>query len=714
MLRLPAYWCALLAAFMPAAARATWLQAETRISGSTATARIRRPGSAPSDVNVKWGMGGFSLRFASFIMVGLVCGAPVAAQEVPPEVAFGAREGVVDASLSPSGERMAFIAPGKGQGNMLFTVPVDGSTLPQRALIASGAPERLTDCDWVSDSRLICNVYSVQSGAGQVVGTSRYVAVNIDGSDIKLVSRRDATNALYFAGGGGNVVDWLPGSEGAILMARYYVPESKIGSLVESRLEGLGVDRIDTIDLSTKRIVSPLRDAVEFISDGMGNVRIMGAIERKGDGFTTGVMRYSYRRPDRDRWESLSLYDYSNRQGFNPYAVDPDENVAYGLAKKDGRLALYKRKLDGSLDDALVYSRPDVDIDGLIRLGRKGRIVGLTYATEKRQAYYFDPVLEKLGQNLSKVLPNSPLINFEGESADGRKLLIWAGGDTDPGTYYLFDKGTSQLRPLILSRPELGGYKLASVKPVNVKASDGTLIPAYLTLPPQSSGKNLPAIVMPHGGPGARDEWGFDWLAQYFANRGYAVLQPNFRGSTGYGDQWFKNNGFQSWRIAVGDVADSGKWLISEGIADPSKLVIMGWSYGGYAALQAGVLAPDLFKAIVAVAPVTDLDDLKEQYRNWSNFLEVQRFVGSGPHIREGSPAQNADAIHAPVMLFHGELDMNVKVHASRLMAEKLTAAGKKPKLVLYPGLDHYLEDSTVRADLLRKSDAFFREALGM
>jgi len=240
------------------------------------------------------------------------------------------------------------------------------------------------------------------------------------------------------------------------------------------------------------------------------------------------------------------------------------------------------------------------------------------------------------------------------------------------------------------------------------------VVPAYLTLPPSGAKAGLPAIVMPHGGPSARDEWGFDWLSQYFAAKGYAVLQPNFRGSSGYGDAWFQGNGFRSWRVAIGDVNDAGKWLVSQGIADVSKLAIFGWSYGGYAALQSGVVEPGLFKAVVAVAPVTDLAGLKEESRFWSNHVLANRFIGSGPHIREGSPAENVANMRAPVLLFHGDLDRNVGINQSRRMADRLRAAGKKAELVVYPKLDHYLEDSKVRADMLRKSDSFLRSALGL
>jgi dipeptidyl aminopeptidase/acylaminoacyl peptidase len=219
---------------------------------------------------------------------------------------------------------------------------------------------------------------------------------------------------------------------------------------------------------------------------------------------------------------------------------------------------------------------------------------------------------------------------------------------------------------------------------------------------------------MPHGGPSARDYWGFDWLSQFYASRGYAVLQPNFRGSTGYGDEFFKQNGFRSWPTAIGDVLDAGKWLVAQGIASADKLAVVGWSYGGYAALQSAVVDPGLFKAVIAVAPVTDLPELKEEHRQWSDFLVVSRQIGEGPHVREGSPALNAAKIKVPVLLFHGELDRNVLIRQSREMNDHLASAGVPHELVTWPDLDHQLEDSAVRAEMLRKSDAFLRKTMGL
>ncbi len=187
-------------------------------------------------------------------------------------------------------------------------------------------------------------------------------------------------------------------------------------------------------------------------------------------------------------------------------------------------------------------------------------------------------------------------------------------------------------------------------------------------------------------------------------------MQPNFRGSAGYGADWFRENGFQNWKTAIGDVNDAGRWMVANG-ADPKRLAIFGWSYGGYAALQSNVVEPDLFKAVVAVAPVTDLDKLKADRRNWSDYAVVAQFVGEGPHIQEGSPARNASAIKAPVLMFHGDLDRNVDVEHARIMDGKLKGAGKASELHIYKNRDHYLEDGDIRTEMLRTSAAFLEKA---
>lgn len=647
-------------------------------------------------------------------LCAVLVAAPAVAQ-TDPAAAFGARESVERIALSPDGTKIAFVAPHAGKGGALYFAEVGSAAPPLRTLIASGAPEHLGRCGWVSNVRVVCSVYSIRNEAGELTGGSRIVAIDATGQNLKMVSKRDSVRQLYTAYYGGDVIDWFPGRDNAVMMTRL-VPQ-KVDSTAEvigGGFEGLNVETVDTTSLATTMIVRPVKAAREFISDGRGTVRIMGTLPSAGDGYDVRFTDYRYRKKGATDWTALGRFDSLAEEGFNPYAVDATEDVVYGFRKKDGRQAVYKRALDGSDREVLVFARPDVDIDGLMRLGRAGRVIGVTFATEKRQAAYFDPELAKLASGLAKALPKTPLINFIGASDDETKLLIWAGADNDPGRYFLFDKTAKQLKPLLLDRPELANVTLATVKPVQVRAADGTMIPGYLTLPPGSDGKKLPAIVMPHGGPGSRDEWGFDWLSQYYANRGYAVLQPNFRGSSGYGDSWFQNNGFKSWKTAIGDVTDAGRWLVSEGIADPSKLAIVGWSYGGYAALQSGVVAPDLYKAIVAIAPVSDLTQFRTELKDRVGTSYARDYVGTGPHLVEGSPAANAARITVPVLLAHGDLDQNVGIAASRLMDQRLKAAGKRVELLVYPGLQHSLTDAGVRADLLRRSDAFLRASMGM
>ena len=358
-----------------------------------------------------------------------------------------------------------------------------------------------------------------------------------------------------------------------------------------------------------------------------------------------------------------------------------------------------------------MLARPDVDIDGLIRIGRDRRIVGATFVTDKRTAVYFNPAVNADLVALHKALPALPIIDVVDASGDGRQLLVHAAADNDPGRYYLYDKPGRKLQVLMQDRPQLDGRTLARVQAITYPAADGTPIPAYLTMPPTGPAKGLRAIVMPHGGPSARDEWGFDWLAQFFAARGYAVIQPNYRGSAGYGEAYLMKNGFRAWRTAVGDTGDAGRWLVKQGIADPARLAIVGWSYGGYAALQAGVVDPALFKAIVAIAPVTDPASLTDHLRNYANYRLNKDFIGQLG--AEASPARNAQRIAAPVLLVHGTLDSNVAYSQSALMQARLKAAGKPVELMTFEGLDHQLYDGSARARLLDRADGYIRAATG-
>ena len=658
----------------------------------------------------------------SLALLAVLCACVPAMGEEPKPfdaaAAFGARPSVSGMTLSPDGKSVAYRKPIEGQGSALFTVSL-GDSKSKPALAVNGKPERLGHCAWVANDRLACNIYAnLKDPSFGVESFTRLIAVNVDGTNLKLLSKADTGHNYGMSGWGGGIIDPLPSEDGAVLMARPYVPEVRKGSRFGSDAQGLGVDRIDTRTLDVKRIEPPRPDASEYISDGRGAVRIVGLERLVGASTTTqasGIIDYLYRVPGSKDWNKMGEYNSTERTGFDPYAIDAERNVVYGFKKTDGRRALYTVSLDGTLTEHLVYANPNVDVDRLVTIGRQERVVGVSYATDKRHVVYFDPEIKQLLASLAKAIPQQPLLDVVDSSLDGNTLLIFAGSDSDPGVYYLFDKKARRLDTFLVTRAELEGVKLASVKSISYPAADGVMVPAYLTLPPGvTNAKGLPAIVLPHGGPEARDEWGFDWLSQFYASRGYVVLQPQFRGSLGYGDAWFMQNGFKSWRIAIGDVLAAGHWLVDQGIADPQKLGILGWSYGGYAALQSAVVEPGLFKAVVAIAPVTDLAALKQEWRRWSNYRLEEERIGDGPHVREGSPLQNADKIKAPVLLFHAALDRNVSIEESKTMAERIKAVGGRCELVTWDDLDHYLDDSSARALMLRKSEAFLRQGFGM
>lgn len=627
--------------------------------------------------------------------------------------AFGAREAVINPALSPDGSSVMYLTPGPGPSTVaVISNLVTGTS--QTMVSSDGKPEKLRWCSYASPTRAVCRFDGgiEFKQAGDIVGFSRLVALDTNGGRAKLLGQPSSSYDAWIRQNDGSVIDWLGGTSGSVLMSREYVPEEgKIGSNIIQKKRGLGVDRVDVVSLRSDTVESP-RDAVSaYRTDGRGNVRLMTVPEVNPGGMLTGRVRYMYRtRTSRD-WKPVA--GYAEYDDFQPLAVDGQADALYVLKKKSGRMALYAIRLDGSLAETLVAENPRVDIDDVIRVGEGGRVIGYTFSEDKRTAVYFDPEFKALSKSLSKALPKLPLISFIDATPDGQKLLIVAGSDSDPGRYYVFDRSRKTLNEAMFARPQLSGRVLAEVKPVTVPGPGGVGIPAYLTLPPGREATGLPAVVLPHGGPSARDEWGFDWIAQFLAARGYAVLQPQYRGSAGYGDAWLNENGFRNWRTSIGDITASAKWLGQQGIANPDKLAIVGWSYGGYAALQSAATEPGLYKAVVAVAPVTDLGLTKQESEGFVNRRIIEKMIGSGPHVAEGSPLRNAAAIRVPVLLAHGDMDSNVRIGQSLKMDAALKGAGKQSEFIKYEGLDHYLLDSRARTDLLTRMGALLDRTIG-
>lgn len=642
-------------------------------------------------------------------------GAPGLAQQLDnPAAAFGQRPAVISIALSPSGNRVVYLSAGTGEETFAYVADVGGST-PSVVTMTDGDPMEFNWCRFVNEERLICSIYALVQDPRQIYPITRLFAVNDNGTDARTLGQRDNMyrNNRQFDG---TIIDWLPEDDETVMMTRVYVPEQYRGATrVVDDTEGMGVVRMNVVSGRTRRVEPPVVQNVRFLSDGHGTVRMKASGSTRGaTGMAGATNNYYYRLPDSREWHDFGSYNGLDLSGFLPLAVDRDLNAVYGLERLNGRFALYRTTLNETLDRELVYSNPNVDVTRLVRLGRQRRVIGVGYSEDENVVDYFDPEYEALHQALNQALPGNPDIVFVDASDDENRLLVRAGSATDSGRFYVFDKSAGTLNEILLARPELEGVALGNVRAIRYPAADGTMIPGYLTLPPGSDGRNLPAIVMPHGGPDSRTVLGFDWLSQYFAHQGYAVLQPNFRGSFGYGADWLVTNGFQNWEIAIGDVNDGARWMVSEGIANPNQMAGVGGSYGGYAVLQSGVLDPSLFKAIIAIAPVTDLPALRQDAMAFTNGRNVSESLGTGPHLTAGSPARHAERITAPVLLFHGDQDINVDIGQSRRMHDRLTDAGRSSELIVYEGLDHYLNDSNVRTQMLERSDSFLREALGL
>ena len=646
--------------------------------------------------------------------IGLSCVASSAAAQqtlAADAKAFGAREAVDAPDLSPDVSSVVYLTPGPGRATVAVVGNLDSGKF-STMLNSDGRPESLQRCNFASLTRAVCRFGGLVKNPGEIdlLGFSRLLSLNTDGSNPKLLGQPSTSYELALRQVDAVVIDWLAQTDGKVLMERLYVPEEgKMGSNIVRTKKGWGVDRVDVASLKSDAVEGP-RDAASYWSDGQGNVRLMSITGQRNSGMLTGSVQYVYRKENSRDWKDIYSGD---DQDFVPKAVDSSANVLYALKKNSGRYALYAVKLDGSKAETLVASNPRVDIDDVVRFGDGQKVIGYTYAEDKRVTVYFDPEFKALAASLSKVLPNLPLVEFVDSSRDGRKLLIFAGSDSDPGRYYVFNRDQKSLTPAMIARPELEGRALASVKPLTISAPDGTAIPAYLTLPPGKAAKGLPAVILPHGGPSSRDEWGFDWLAQFLAAQGYAVLQPEYRGSAGFGDVWLNENGFKNWRTSIGDITASAKWLGAQGIADPNRLAIVGWSYGGYAALQSAATEPALYKAVVAIAPVTDLGLIKQESRNYTNGDLIARLVGSGTHVEEGSPLRHAAAIAAPVLLVHGDSDANVRIAESQKMNDALKGAGKQSELLTFEGLDHQLDDSDARTQMLTRIGELLSRTIG-
>lgn len=392
--------------------------------------------------------------------------------------------------------------------------------------------------------------------------------------------------------------------------------------------------------------------------------------------------------------------------------VSDGSGVLMRAALNRPHVALWRVPLDGSAPQ-MILGDEHSDITGLIRDPYSQAIVGAWSSSVEPEIHWLDDKARARALGLNKTFGGKQA-DLIGRSADGTRALVAVATRATPATYYLIDykKGTADI--VGEEYPALEGVALGEVRELTYKARDGYSIPAFLTLPPGAGDKQVALIVLPHGGPEARDLRSFDWLAQFLASRGYAVLQPQFRGSTGYGEA-HRKAGYRQWgRLMQDDVTDGVKTLIEQGTADPKRVCIAGASYGGYSALAGAAFTPELYACVISINGISDLPSMlayKETYsgEESDSVAYWKEHIGGAlsPEVIAKSPARAAADVRAPVLLVHGVDDSVVPVAQSRRMAKALQGLGKPHTLIELPGEDHWLSRSESRLRVLTEMESF-------
>lgn len=620
-----------------------------------------------------------------FAVLLLALSVPVAAQaaEVPLGDFFKDPE-FTSVSLSPTGEYMTVSVP-QGDRTVLAAFRIADMKLVGKW--DYGEKKHIDFVEWVNDERLFLYVTEKVGKFDARVGTADVYATNVDGS-----KRADIPNGgTYF------IVDKTWDDPDNILVSR------AVDSAFLSRLN-VNNGRVTTV------ASAPLRYG-SFILDHDRNVRYVVGVEESGERVTM--------RRDGDAWTTLnrSRLGEARRQ---PLGFAPDnKRVLWSVSDKGEPSRLVISDPEGSTDTLLSVNKT-VEPDDYVLSSDERELLAVSYM-DGMPNYKFinaDHPESKTYAGLINAFPKHA-VRFDGISRDGRYVLFNAYSDVDPGTYYLFDRQTGKAKFLLASRDWIKPEQMAPMDPVTMVARDGTTLHGYLTVPANGSGKNLPLILHPHGGPhGPRDEWAFNPDVQFLASRGYAVLQVNFRGSGGYGDA-FEGAGYRKWGTAmIDDMTDAVKWAIDSGIADGKRVCTYGASYGGYAAIQSVVREPDLYQCAIGYVGLynmslwmKDSDVSEDDFgRNYQRDVFPETESGRA----EQSPGFNVDRIRAAIMLVHGAKDPRVPISQYDFLLKRLKDAGKPPEVTIVEDKEgHGFYDYQNQVDLYTAMEAFLDKHIG-
>ena len=645
-------------------------------------------------------LGWCGLLVSGFLMVGLVKATPGPL----PIDALAARPEVSQVALSPDGRYLSMIRSVKGRGGVVVLDRVNPDANASVVLVEPTG-FRLRWCRFASDSRLLCSLLGITNDRGLVYSVTRLVAVDVNGANLLvLLQNSTMVQGQYLD----RVLQWNTGIPDTVLIeadegfdahgAHRDVVDviGDVGTHSEPAVFELNVR---TGRLKIRQAArAPIR---QWVTDNTGAVRL-------GFGISGTAETYYARLAGESEWKRIERWEsFSRDHEFSPLAFLPNQpNQVYALAAHGAHEALWRYDLTGKSDPELVFSSTSYDI-AHYQFARDGRLEGVGIEGERPAFYPVSAEIDDMLQIINKMLPDT--YNTIGASSENQQVfVIESRSDKALPRFRVLDLSTKRIMPVNSMPAELPSEAMSAMQPIQYPARDGTMIPGYLSVPPGREKKNLPLIVMPHGGPIARDVWGYFFLTQFLTSRGYAVLQMNFRGSDGYGPDWFFA-AHQDWGgLTYDDVTDATKWAIAEGIADPSRVCMVGWSFGGYLAFVGAQRNPDLYRCAVSIAGIGDLAMLYDDGYHWVDAKIMQRQIGTDREkLRKDSPREHAADFKVPVLFFQGDMDTQVASHQGDAMDKALTKAGKTHRYVKLPGADHSLSKESDRAQMLRELDVF-------
>jgi dipeptidyl aminopeptidase/acylaminoacyl peptidase len=664
--------------------------------------------------------------FPQWMVAVVAIGAALQAAEDIPTEDFARMPDFSDMQLSPDGQFVAFLREDEGKPTLFFrdlqnkeTTNIDPGFLPIFGLSQGfGTSKEVIAFKWISDRRVIFTTTFLDQLFSGVT------AVDRDGQHWKALSGIDVSLSDKVSGG------ILSASE-----TIYSFDDAAQNILMLDRGSSQGDDsffpdvaKVCTLDGTHETVVKNPGNVIWWGVDQKGCIRLGITLT---DNLKTG---FTYRENEKAPWHALPSPNAS-RGEIRPLAFDHSDQKLYVAAlSSKGRWAIFPFDPGTGALGVAVMDDPDYDVaqrawlvpnvDGIVFdrpmfSDRKQALVGVYYLTEGQRARWFDPDFAADQQTIDATLPNTVNL-IKNWTRDEKHMLVFAFSDQDPGTYYLFD-ATGRTLTRIGSR--MGWIKpglMAPVYPIKYQARDGQLIHGYLTLPPGRPQKNLPLIVLPHGGPRVRDVWEFDPLVQMFANRGYAVLQMNYRGSPGYGEAFYRKGRREIGRGIQDDIEDATRWAIKNGLADPRHIAIVGMSYGGYSALFALGHNPGLYCCGISIAGVTDWLALGQgmiggEYKYAREYWKEQ--IGDlkidEDFLKSISPVNFADKITAPVLIIQGKEDRTVPSKQASAMIDALQAAGHPPQFLFIAHEGHGFASTKSRVAIFKAIDAFLAKNLG-